>query len=375
MNLLILVPGGVHRSGEIDVIPALLSLFKELAKQHRIFILATNQTTVLEEYKLLGCQVISLPRARLKNMVGTVTLVRHRLKKHQFVPDLTHSFWIGYVTLLGGILSKLYRIPLVATIAGGEPASIAEIGYGGSQTMRSRLLNRLSLSLSSAQTCGSYFVNTIARRRWNINSEMIPLGIDASVWKNKKPLDNTQVKWQVLQLASINRVKNPTLLLDVLFRLKESGFKFHLNWVGVDVLDGDIQRKAESMNLLQDITFYGFKTQNQLVSILAKQHFVIQSSIYESQGIAMAEAATQGACPIGTNVGWLADLDMGISASRDEISQRIAEQIIDFAENYSKRLSRVAAAQAWIAENDSISTAHQFGKCYQRLTLFAEVKN
>lgn len=367
MNLLIVVPGGVHHSGEINVIPALCSLLGRLSCQHRVLVIALNQTDTLCEYQLQGCSVISLPKVRIKKILSSTSICVNRLKHYGFKPDIVHSFWLGQTTLLAAILSKHYRSRLVTSIAGGEPVDMPDIGYGGSQKLMNRVINRLGLSMSHTITCGSEFIQALSIKKWNIKPELIPLGIDSIFWSHKKSTKVSNDYWQLLHLSSVNLVKDPWLQLEILSQLKQASFKFHLNWIGGDTLNGAVQQKSEKMGLAEQVTFYGFKTQTQLRDILENQHFVIQTSCYESQGIAMAEACSQGICPVGTSVGWLNDLQFGITAPRNLLAKKIANEIILLAQSNSEREARIRKAQEWIRENDVTATLKKFNRCYSKL--------
>jgi hypothetical protein len=361
MNLLVVVPGGVHPSGEIEVIPTLLNLCRLLSEQHKVVIIALHQHTELTEYQLVGCQVISLAMVKTTNLPTSFLTSLKRLKHYGFCPDVVHSFWLGKPTLLAAMLSKKFKAPLLASIAGGESVNIPEIGYGGSKTLISRWFNALGVKLADATSCGSRFVQAKAEQRWGIEPQIIPLGIDLAFWPLTTITDKPIKQWQLLQIASINAVKDPWLLLDIVDELKQAEFDFHLNWAGEDTLNGAVHKQARERGLTEFISFHGFKTQKQLKQMVAGQHFVIQTSRYESQGIAMAEAVSQGLCPVGTDVGWLNDLGMGLPTAD------IAQQIMRLAQDFEARKATVIRVQDWIKGNDLAITVEQFNEYYLSL--------
>ncbi|WP_444995311.1 glycosyltransferase family 4 protein [Aliikangiella sp. IMCC44359] len=372
MKILIVVPGGVHQSGEIKVIPALLSLFKELSIEHEVYIIALNQHKKLTEYRLYGCNVISLPPTRIRNFVKSYRLVLSRLRYQGFKPDVIHSFWLGAPTLLAAALGRKFKVPLLASIAGGELVNIAEIKYGGAGSFISLLLARFSLLMANASTCGSEFLQAIVINRFGVKPDTVPLGIDIEFWPIKTCNNDTVDSWNLLQLASINRVKDPMLMLNVVKCLKQVDFKFHLNWVGEDTLNGEIQKLAKQMEVSHLINFLDFITQKDLKALLIKQHFVIQTSYYESQGVALAEASSQGVCPVGTDVGWLSDLKLGLNFPRESLAEKIAEQIMMLANDFEKRNDRVMQAQKSVRECNVKVTANKFLTLYQKLQIHSE---
>ena len=57
IKIALVVPGGVDRSGEYRVIPALLALIKRLALEDEIHVFALAQETVPGSWDLLGARV------------------------------------------------------------------------------------------------------------------------------------------------------------------------------------------------------------------------------------------------------------------------------------------------------------------------------
>jgi len=372
MNILIVVPGGIDPSGETKVIPVLLSLYKELNRHHNLCVLTLNQEQQLTEYRLDNYQVISLPKVRKSHKKDHVTQLRlalKRIKNHGFKPEVIHSFWLGRPALFAALISKIYQTPLIATLGGGEPICIPDIHYGGSCTTKNKFYQWLSWAFADHITMGSAFVKNSVANKQKRKANIIPLGIDTRFWTLKNNTDTAPKRWNLLHLASINRVKNPWLMLQVASSLKEHRFNYHLNWYGVDTLDGAIQRESRKMGLHKHVTFGGFKTQKELKPILQQQHFIVQTSHYESQGIAMVEACSQGVCPVGTDVGWLSDINYGIRASSKQLlAEKICAEILQLAQNSERRFSRVKKAQDWISRNNAERTAQRFTEIYQTLS-------
>ncbi|GEA08341.1 hexosyltransferase [Alteromonas sp. KUL42] len=359
MNLLFVLPGGVHPSGETDVIPVLLNLLEALESRHRVFVVALHQHWQLTEYKLSGAQIISLPMVRTSNLFSSAATVFKRMKHYNFRPDVVHGFWLGKPVVLGALLAKRFRVPLFASVAGGELINLADINYGGHRSYSARFLNWLSLKLADEISCGSVYLQEILRKR-KVNAQLVPLGIDDDFWPLKAIASDKIEKWQLIQVASINQVKDPWLLLDILRALKNAAFNFQFHWVGEDTLAGRVQQKAAQEGLEGFIEFHGFKTQTQLKAMLQNKHFIIQTSRYESQGVAMMEACRRGLCPVGTNVGWLYDLALGNTAPRDQLGQKIASQIVMLANDFTQRQQRVEIAQKWLIANDLNMTVQRF---------------
>jgi hypothetical protein len=57
VKLALVVPGGVDRTGEIRVIPALLSLIGRLARVHEVHVFALRQEAAAAQWKLVGATI------------------------------------------------------------------------------------------------------------------------------------------------------------------------------------------------------------------------------------------------------------------------------------------------------------------------------
>ena len=372
MNLLIVLPGGIDKSSEYKVIPAIETLCHTLSREHNICVVTLHQHDSYCEYKKKNLFVISVPFHSSKNFYTCFKMIKTALKKHTFVPDIVHGFWLR-PSLFSALFSRTYNVPLIATIGGGEPVSLVDIAYGGEIGMKGRIVNKLSILLADVLTCGSKYTANIVNSAWKEETEIIALGIDLDFWQQKKnQLFEKKSQYNLVHIASINRVKAPYDLLKTITILKDKGFPFHLHWVGEDTLDGQIQKKANELGLDNVVTFHGFQTQSQLKQLLKVQDFILQTSLYESQGVAMIEASSQGVCPVGTNVGWLHDMQMGIGEGDTPLL--IANEVMKLSTDNVECQNRIKKTQSWNEANDVYRTADKFNIIYQRLYYHKKIK-
>lgn len=367
MKILIIVPGGVDPSGEKAIIPALLSLYKQLSTRHEVVIIATRHHSELKEYRLMGCEVISLPQMRNRQLFTMRNLALKRLNGKNFKPDIVHSIWLGTPSFLGALLSFHFKVPHLSSIGGGELTSFKHVPYGGCHTLRGKFYMWLNMKISKHLSFGSQYVLDTRMLKVSKFAKVVPLGIDLNFWEIKETHSIKTKQWNILWLASINLVKNPVLMLDVVEILKNSGLRCHIHVVGVDTLDGAIQSQANRRGLQSYISFYGYREQKDVREIMSDMQFILQTSHFESQGVAMAEAVSQGLCPVGTAVGWLSDMGIGIDADREGSANVLANEIHYFAENTDGRLKRVQEIQQWLQEHDAAYTAIQFEDIYTQL--------
>ena len=303
MRIALVVPGGVDRSGEYRVIPALLSLIQRLALDNDVQVVALNHGDQAGEWDLLGARVHNIGSRRTRLMA-----VRTLWALHRSAPfDIVHAIWSGSCGLIAVIAGKLLRIPSLIHVAGGELVSMPEIGFGGMQTWKGRLREPAVLRSASCVTAASAPVIG-ALSELGLSAQRVPLGVDLKVWPPREPVRRDRSKpARLIHIASLNRVKDQSTLLMALVSLKELGFSFEVDIVGEDTLGGAIQALAESAGLSKVARFRGFLTQRQLRPLLEAADLLIHSSRYETGPLVVLEAAAAGVPTVGTAVGHIAE--------------------------------------------------------------------
>jgi glycosyltransferase involved in cell wall biosynthesis len=372
MRIAMVVPGGVDRSGRERVIPALLWLIERLARRHTVHVFALSQYPEPCSYPLLGAAVhnLGIMHGRLGLLPGSQLSYLWRallIGLRSAGPfDVLHGFWVGAPGLLSVTAGRLLRAPVVVSLGGGELIRLPSIGYGGQRGVSSRLQIALALRFAHTITAGSRHVQAqIADRGYA--AHLVPLGVDfplfaAPVSRQAGP------PWRLLHVASINRVKDPHTLLLALRHVVDETPEVRVDWVGFDTLAGSIQRTAKEMGLAGAIRFHGFQPLEAVVSLYHQAHIYLQSSLHESQGVAVCEAAAAGVPTVGTSVGLVAELapEAALAVPVGD-AQGLGKAILALLADQQRRESLGAAAQAWARAHDADWTASQFEAIYERL--------
>jgi glycosyltransferase involved in cell wall biosynthesis len=148
------------------------------------------------------------------------------------------------------------------------------------------------------------------------------------------------------------------MLLRAVRRLRDRGMPFHLDVVGVDTLDGAVQRMAAELDLGASVTFHGFLTRTQLRPVLETSHVLLMSSRHETGPIVALEAALAGVPTAGTAVGhlaeWAPDAAATVSPGDDAA---LAAAVAGLLDDEDRRLALAAAAQRRALREDVASTA------------------
>jgi len=365
MKIALVVPGGVDRSGEIRVIPALVALLGRLAAQHSVHVFATHQETTRGDWLLEGAHVHNLGLPHSAWRTANAIVAEHR--KQRF--DLIQAFWIGRHTAAAIGAATLLRVPSLVHVAGGELVALPDIGYGGCLTWRGRALTGAVLRSAAQVTCASApIVELIARS--GVEAQRVPLGVDLELWPPRAPTRRrASERPRLVHIASLNAVKDQPTLLRALRLLADAGRDFHLDLIGEDTLGGRVQAMAAELGLAQRITFHGFLTQRALRPIVEAAHVALITSRHETGPVAVLEAALAGVPTAGTNVGHIAEWSPHAAlAVPCQDPAALAGALVTLLDDEGLRLRLAGEAQRRAELENADYTARGFNEIYRRVT-------
>lgn len=365
MKLALVVPGGVDRSGEYRVIPALLALIERLSAHHEVHVFALRQELTAGAWDLLGARVHNVGRGAVRvRAIGAI------LREHRSSPfGLIQAFFSGACGLIAISAALVLGIPSAVHVAGGEPVRLPDIGFGGRLTWRGRLQERVVLTAASALTAASVPQLELLAGL-GANARRVPLGVDCvRAWPARAPVSRpADEPARLIHVASLNRVKDQATLLRALAQLAHGPYAFHMDIVGEDTLGGEIQSLARELGLVNRLQFHGYMTQRQLLPLMKAAHVLVVSSRHEAGPVAVLEAAAVGVPTVGTAVGhvaeWAPDAALAVPV-RDAQSLAAALRQVLSDEELRLRLARAAWTRAvW---EDADYTAACFEAIYSEL--------
>jgi len=368
MKVALIVPGGVDRSGEYRVIPVLLALMNRLTPHHELHVFALAQEPARGDWDLAGAHVhnIGLGRTRSRALMAI-------LREHRVAPfDIVHSIWSGACGLIAVCAARLLRIPSMVHIAGGELIALPDINYGGRLTWKGR--SREAIVLRAATTLTAPSAPIIAdMMELGLLAHRVPLGIDLSEWVPQPPVRrDPRERARLIHVASLNRIKDQGTLLRAIATVVSSGLDVHLDIVGEDTLQGEIQALAQRLGLATHVKFHGFLPQRQLRPLVAAAHLMIMSSRHETGPVAMLEAGAVGVPTVGTAVGHIAEWSPSASVAVpvgdwDALGAAIRHLLED--EDLRLRIAQAAFQRA--TSEDAAYTASLVHNFYLKLTKVA----
>jgi glycosyltransferase involved in cell wall biosynthesis len=368
MKIAIVVPGGVDRSGEYRVVPALLALVKRLATRHEVHVFALQQEDRPGVWPLLGATVHNIGRAgaatvRVARAIGALG------REHRAAPfAVVHSIWSGSSGLVAVAVGKLLGIPSVVHVAGGELIALQQIHYGGRLRASGRVREAVVLRGASAVTAASEPI-LAELAALGVQGRRVPLGVDLETWPPREPAArNTGAPARLIHAASLNGVKDQPTLLRALALLAADGVQFNVDIVGGDTLGGRMQALAQELKLAPRITFHGFRTHAQLYRLFERADINLVSSLHEAGPLVVLEAAALGVPTAGTDVGHVAEwAPDAASAAKPGDAPALAAAIRRLLDDEPLRLRIATEARLRSLLNDADHTAVEFERLYAHL--------
>lgn len=313
-------------------------------------------------------------RIRSFSLPGATKRIQHILFLLQFFwdhlfhrYDLIHAhstFPTGWVAILAG---KIFHTPVIVGLDGGEGVSYPTIDFGDLRDPRrfsinKKVIQHSDLVLMLTQYQKSTFSPELMNGREPV---LIPRGVNRQLFPFKSK--NISVPLVVLHVGYLSSVKDPEMLLKTFQRLQES-IPCILIQVGEDFSGGVVRQRAEQLNLSEKIQFIGPVSQEELVEFYHRSDFLLITSCFESQCVAVAEAMACGVVVCSTHVGLAADLSgtccVTVPVGDDHaLAAKVLALSADPVQyNYYRK-----NALEWSVQNDLIATAEAYQRLYNKL--------
>jgi glycosyltransferase involved in cell wall biosynthesis len=366
VRIALVVPGGVDRSGEYRVVPALLALIERLAVRNDVTVFALTQEDEPGTWELAGARIYNIGRRWTR--LRAVSAICAQSRRSPF--DLIQAIWSWNCGVVAVSAASLLGIPSLVHVAGGELVALRDITYGGRLTWRGRLREFVVLRAASVVTAASTpIIDSLAAL--GIRARRVPLGVDLAKWPPRAPVRHQRREGQparLIHVANLNRVKDQPTLLRALALLKAAGRDFTLDVVGEDTLGGRMQALAEQLGLSGCVTFHGFLTQRAVRPLVERADLLTVSSRHEAGPLVMLEAAVVGVPTVGTAVGHLCEWSPA-AASAVPVGDpaRLAAAIGRLLDDEDLRLRVAKEAFSRAMREDANYTAHHFQALYADL--------
>lgn len=314
MRIGLITPG--FSASEADwCVPALLDLVRVLAERDDVTVFALRYPHHRDSYSVHGATVHASGGAgrgglgRVPILMRTLARVVRQGRKQPF--DVLHALWAHEPGFLAVLAGKRLGTPVVVSLLGGELEDLPEIDYGGERSRANRWLVARALAGADRVTVGS---QALARRAADrveaARLRVCPLGFEpmrfnSGVTSTSISLTGDPV---LLHVASLIPVKDQRTLLAAFARVAECYAGARLHIVGEGEAEPTIRAEAARLGLDERIVLHGAVDHGELVAFYQQADLLVQSSRFESQGMAVLEAVACGCPVIGTAVGVVPEL-------------------------------------------------------------------
>jgi glycosyltransferase involved in cell wall biosynthesis len=363
MKIALVVPGGVDRSGEYRVIPALLALLRRLAPRIELHVFALAHEPRAATWVLAGARVHNTGRPL--TVLRTMASIRREHGRGRFA--LVHCIFSGWCGLVAALSARWLRLPYAVHLAGGELTAIESIRYGAFRRWHWRVLEPWILRGASAVSAASAPM-IAAATSLGVAARRIPLGVDTEQWPVAATAARTGSDARLVHVASLNRVKDQATLLRALAQLARGGVEFSLDVIGVDTLRGEVQRLCGELGLAARIRFHGALRHAEARALVEGAHVHVMSSRHEAGPLALLEASISGVPSVGTAVGhfseWAPEAAIAVPVGD---ADALAAGIRSLLDDEPRRLRMAGAAQRMALAIDADCTARLFMDMYREL--------
>jgi glycosyltransferase involved in cell wall biosynthesis len=363
VRIALVVTGGVDRSGREKVIPAVLWLIERLARQHEVYVYALCYHQQPCTYPLLGATVRDLGRPAGTRRQYSALLEALR---HDGPFDVVHGYWALPAGLVAAAAARRLGVPSVVTCDSGEFSAIPEIEYGLQIKWRQRTAVSAALKLASRVTVCTAFMERLARAHGTI-PVVIPLGVDRRVF-TPPAQPPAGPPWRLLNVASLNPVKDHRTLIDAFRIVVDRAEDVHLDLAGEDTMHGSVRDAVARLALDDRVTFHGVLASDAVAALYRQAHLFVLSSRHEAAGVVALEAAASCVPVVGTSVGYVADW-APLSARAVPIANppALADAILSLLTDRAAGRQLAASAHEWAFAHDADWSAAEFARLYASL--------
>ena len=352
MRIGIIVPGGMHVD---EPIPALISLVSHLSRKHQVFVICLAGQP--ETFALANAEVRVISGSKLFSKKATLVskMMKSFLWFREKNLDVIHGFWASHPGFIAGSLGRMLSVPTVVSVGGGELIWRPEISYGGAYSLRRRLISRSALALADHITVGSQLVQEQVAEQTSV----IPLG--AELRANSDSRGQPTDIFRVLHVANIQPVKGPEIMVRVIEKILSERDDVVFDWVGVDTMNGQVQPLLSQYG--QRVQVHGKLPHSELLTLFDDAHVYVHTSHYESQCVALCEAAASGVPIVSTSVGIANTIDGAITHNIGD-ADGISSSVGLLLDDRSKAMNLSIKVYQWAQKYNAEWTTTEFERIY-----------
>ncbi len=296
-HIIILTPGFASSEEDLNCIPS-LQLFTLSLKEHitpHISVIAFDYPFKKRDYVWRGINVYAIGGKNKKIarlLVWTKVILNFRKINKKKPVTAIYSFWLGQTTLMAYILSKLYKVKLLATAQG--------------QDTKRKNLNLLLKYLKIKIICCSQFNANVLFESSKIKAfQIIPFGLNFD--QNYFPPYNPDMERSIdiIGVGSLIPVKNYKTFIEIINTLVKHYPNLKVMLIGGGVEYNTLNQMIKDFNLQSNITLTGLiENRMEVLKYVHQSKIFLHTSVHEGQCYAFMEAAAYHLNIVCFNVGY-----------------------------------------------------------------------
>ncbi|MGQ9798932.1 MAG: glycosyltransferase [Ignavibacterium sp.] len=280
-------------------------------------------------------------------------------------PNILHSHYASSYGLLGALSGFK---PFIVSVWGNDV-----FDFPGKSVVHKQILKYVLRKADRIYSTSKIMANE-TNRYTNKKIRIIPFGVDTNIFKPfpvKKIFDEDTLVLGTVKSLSIKYGIEYLLEAFQLIKKKVPEKKIKLILVGDGTLKVSLQRKANDLNINDDVLFYGYVPHSKVPEIYNMIDIAVFPSIWESFGVSNLEAAACEVPQVASNIGGFAEIiEDGITGLLVEPKNpvAIAEKVTELIKNESlrKKIGK-AARKKVIAEFDWNKNVDQMISEYEQI--------
>jgi glycosyltransferase involved in cell wall biosynthesis len=355
--------GGIGTGNFSQGQPALELLLKRLSAEFSIVVY--SQSLVNEDYPEQEFGVRCAPASVRNGILRWFLLMLYFRKDHRKV---NYSSICSFCGFLAVVLGKIYHLPVSVNLGGGDSVGIQSIGYG---VMLNPWFKKWALwsyrNATVLTVLTNFQKNLIERYGISRPIDVIPFGVDPGLHGEKKDDFPETETIHFLHVSNYHPVKDFEMLLKA-FNLIRQKRKATLRVVGGDYDRLLRDEVIKELGIEGEIEFRGPVAHTRMSEHYSWADVLLHTSLFEGQGIVIAEAAMSNVLIAGTNVGLISDLGhRGAIVVPPRDYKMLANQTLQAIMQRETVRQKRNFAQAWAQEHDSFWTWNKFKSMISRM--------
>lgn len=248
--------------------------------------------------------------------------------------NLIHAHWLIPQGLIGAMLKKKYKLPLIVTIHGSDLFPLKNKFF---KSLQKKVADNADIITVNSEAAKNELVSRFPEIKNKIVK--IPMGIDTKLFRPKNAggkFKKYKGKKIILFAGRLNEQKGIECLFKALPIVISEIKNIKLLIIGEGEYRKQLEKAADELNIRNHVEFLGSKSHNELAGYYNLADVFVLPSITsrigtESFGLVLAEAMACGTCVIGSSSGGINEIiknnENGL-IFQEKNSEELADDII-----------------------------------------------